>query len=117
MTRPGPSLPDLDLARFRRYVDARVPARPAAQVRMEVVVRGTAVPSSSVGRRGERTLALSGRVSPIAQLRYDPTRASWTLHWRDRNLCWHRYDRIASVSHVDPLLAEIDSDPTAIFWG
>jgi len=36
-------VPELDLARIRRHVDARVPSRAAAQVRMEVVVRGTAV--------------------------------------------------------------------------
>jgi len=25
--------------------------------------------------------------------------------------------RIYTAAHVDPLLAEIDADPTAIFWG
>ena len=54
---------------------------------------------------------------PIARLRYSPTHAEWTLFWRDRNLHWHRYDRINTAAHVDPLLAEIDADPTAIFWG
>jgi hypothetical protein len=54
---------------------------------------------------------------PIARLRYSPTHAEWTLFWCDRNLHWHRYDGIAPAAHVDPLLAEIDADPTAIFWG
>jgi Protein of unknown function (DUF3024) len=54
---------------------------------------------------------------PIARLRYSPTHAAWKLFWRDRNLRWHRYDRINAAAHVDPLLAEIDADPTAIFWG
>src|SRR5712691_93797 len=43
MTRTRSSVPELDLARIRRYVDARVPSRVAARVRMEVVVRGTTV--------------------------------------------------------------------------
>jgi len=39
------------------------------------------------------------------------------LYWRDRNLRWHRYDRLAPSPHVEPLLAEIEADPTSIFWG
>jgi len=41
----------------------------------------------------------------------------WMLYWRDRNLRWHRYDRIGPSPHIDPLLAEIEADPTSIFWG
>lgn len=39
------------------------------------------------------------------------------LYWRDRNLRWHQYDRIGPSPYVDPLLAEIEADPTSIFWG
>lgn len=46
-----------------------------------------------------------------------PTHQAWSLFWCDRNLSWHRYDRVRAAAHVDPLLAEIDADPTAIFWG
>ena len=110
-------MPELDLARIRRYVDARVPSRVAAQVRMEVVVRGTAVTIIECRAPWRADLGPEWSRFPIAQLRYDPARTEWTLHWRDRNLRWHRYDRIATVSQVDELLAEIDADPTAIFWG
>ena len=54
---------------------------------------------------------------PIARLRYVAARGVWMLDWRDRSLRWHRYDRIDPSPHVDPLLAEIQADPTAIFWG
>jgi hypothetical protein len=117
MTRTRNSVPELDLARIRRYVDARVPSRVAAQVRMEVVVRGSAVTIVECRPPWRADLGPEWSRFPIAQLRYDPTTTEWTLYWRDRNLRWHRYDRIAPVSHVDPLLAEIDADPTAIFWG
>jgi hypothetical protein len=53
----------------------------------------------------------------IARLRYNGQRGEWTLYWPDRNARWHRYDRIAPSSDVATLLAEIESDPTAIFWG
>ena len=84
---------------------------------MEVVVRGTSVTIVECRPPWRADLGPDWSRIPIAQLRYDPTRIAWALYWRDRNLRWHRYDRIAPVSHVDPLLAEIDADPTAIFWG
>jgi hypothetical protein len=84
---------------------------------MEVVVRGTTVTIVEWRPPWRADLGPEWSRFPIAQLRYDPTTTEWTLYWRDRNLRWHRYDRIAPVSHVDPLLAEIDADPTAIFWG
>jgi uncharacterized protein YjlB len=54
---------------------------------------------------------------PIARLRHVAARGVWELYWRDRNLNWHHYDRTAPAAHVEPLLAEIQADPTAIFWG
>ena len=54
---------------------------------------------------------------PIARLRHVQAHGVWMLYWRDRNLRWHRYDRIGPSPQVDPLLAEIEADPTSIFWG
>lgn len=50
---------------------------------------------------------------PIARLRYTATDRSWTLYWRDRNLRFHIYDRLAPSRRVDKLLNEIDDDPPA----
>lgn len=54
---------------------------------------------------------------PIAHLRYTKTRGEWTLYWRDRNLRFHRYELVQPSPNVGDLLAEIDRDPTGIFWG
>lgn len=54
---------------------------------------------------------------PIARLRYTKSRKEWSLYWRDRNLRFHRYDLAEPSSRIDELLAEIDRDPTTIFWG
>jgi hypothetical protein len=54
---------------------------------------------------------------PIARLRYGRGSRSWALYWRDRNLRFHVYDRLAPSSGVEELLQEIGRDPTAIFWG
>ena len=39
------------------------------------------------------------------------------LYWRDRNLKFHRYDHVDPNPDVESLLAEVDADPTCIFWG
>jgi Protein of unknown function (DUF3024) len=54
---------------------------------------------------------------PIARLRYTQANRTWSLHWRDRNLRFHRYEQLPPSPHIDDLLQEIDRDPTAIFWG
>ena len=111
------NIPELDLARIRRYVEARVPPRARHQVRLEVEVEGVTV--SIVERRALWRPDVGPEWSrfAIAGLRYSPTHGAWTLFWRDRNLRWHRYDRIDAAATVDPLLADIDADPTVIFWG
>ncbi|MGI8794346.1 MAG: DUF3024 domain-containing protein [Acidimicrobiales bacterium] len=54
---------------------------------------------------------------PVARLRYTKARQEWTLYWRDRNLKFHRYDVVDPNPAVEALLAEVDADPTGIFWG
>ncbi len=53
----------------------------------------------------------------VAQLRYDERSDRWTLYAADRNSRWFPYDDVGLSRDVGPLLAEIDEDPTAIFWG
>ena len=53
----------------------------------------------------------------VAQLRYDRSSKCWTLYSRDRNERWWADDGVRPSTSVDPLLAEIDTDPTGIFWG
>lgn len=54
---------------------------------------------------------------PVARLRFTKTRGEWSLYWRDRNLSFHEYDLVSPTPHVDDLIAEIERDPTSIFWG
>jgi hypothetical protein len=42
---------------------------------------------------------------------------TWRLSCCDRNERWWPYDNIDPSASIDPLLAEIDADPTGIFWG
>ncbi len=53
----------------------------------------------------------------VARFRFNKTRDQWILYWRDQNLKWHIYDRIAPSPDFLDLLNEVDGDPTRIFWG
>lgn len=53
----------------------------------------------------------------IAQLRYDSASGVWSLYCCDSSSRWWPYDEVPASPSVDPLLVEIDRDPTGIFWG
>lgn len=111
------ALPDLDVARVQRWCADRVPEHARHQVRVEC----DAAPKhlTIIERRAPWREDYGPHWSsfPIARLRYTAATKMWTLYWRDRNLRFHRYDSIEASPHVDDLLAEIDRDPTGIFWG
>lgn len=110
-------LPELDVARVRRWCERRVPERALHQVRVEcepaprhlTIVERRAPWSPEAGPEWTSL--------PIARLRYTQATGEWTLYWRDRNLRFHRYDQLPPSEDLSSLLAEIDRDPAAIFWG
>lgn len=53
----------------------------------------------------------------IAEPRYDTAKATWSLHWRGSDDRRHPDDRVKPSRDCQRLLAEIDADPTGIFWG
>lgn len=110
-------LPELDMARVQRWCAARAPEHARHQVRVEceIAPRHLTIVEQRVPWRpgfGQEWTSF-----PIAGLRYTATTKSWTMYWRDRNLWFHVYDRLAPSPSVDAPLAEIDRDPTSIFWG
>ncbi|MEU2634709.1 DUF3024 domain-containing protein [Micromonospora fulviviridis] len=54
---------------------------------------------------------------PVGRLRYTRATGTWMLYWRDRNHRFHRYDPTPPSADIAVLLAELDRDPTGIFWG
>lgn len=111
------ALPELDVARVRRWSAERVPEHALHQVRVEYQVAPRHL--TIVERRApwREDLGPEWTIFPIARLRYTAKDNTWTLYWRDRNLRFHLYDLSEPSNHVEDLLAEIDRDPTCIFWG
>jgi len=117
MSEEAIRMPDLDLARIRRYCEGRIPARIAHLVRLEVAIKGWSVTILERRPPWSPDVGPDWTRFPIARLRFTVSRGVWTLYWRDRNLAFHRYTRVSPSADVAVLLAEIEADPTSIFWG
>lgn len=105
-------------AAVEAFCKARIPEDLRDEIRLEVSRRGRSItinerrPPWDPGRAGEEWTS-----SPVAQLRQDPAPGTWSLYYPDRNGRWWPYEGIGPTGAVDSLLAEIDRDPTGIFWG
>lgn len=110
-------IPDLDLVKIRRYCEGRVPSRVAHLLRLELDIAGGAVTILECRPPWSPDMGPAWTRFPIARLRFTASRGEWSLYWRDRNLAFHRYARIGPTADVTVLLAEIEADPTNIFWG
>jgi hypothetical protein len=110
-------LPELDVARVRRWCESQVPAEMRDQVRVgcEVAARHLTIvemrPPSVEPNDGEWTRVI------VARLHYRAAEGVWGLYWPDRNARLHAYPRTQPSALVEDLLREIDDDPTGIFWG
>lgn len=54
---------------------------------------------------------------PVAKATYVRTRGVWQLYWQRRDLKWHSYDPLPAAKTIEEVVAEIDADPCACFWG
>ena len=110
-------LPETDVARVQRWCRGRVPERVRDEVRVEVDVADRHLTIVECRPPWRADMGAEWTRFPIARLRYVKTTGVWSLYWRDRNLRFHAYDLAAPTASIEELLAELDRDPTAIFWG
>jgi len=53
----------------------------------------------------------------VAKFRYVATRRVWRLYCQFRDLKWRAYEPCFESRDLGRLVAEVDRDPTGIFWG
>ena|SRR2546430_3006065 len=53
----------------------------------------------------------------VAKFRYNVADGTWELLCADRNNKWHIYEWLDPTRSIDTLLAEVERDPSGIFWG
>jgi len=107
----------MDVARVQRWCRARVPEHVRDEVRVEADVPERHLTIVECRPPWRADFGPEWTRFPIARLRYTKAMRLWSLYWRDRNLKFHEYDRVPASASVEELLAEVDRDPTAIFWG
>ena len=113
-------IPELDQRRITRWVEARNAGLADAardKIRYELDVTAITVTILECRPPWRADYGPNWTRFPIARLRYTKTRREWSLYWRDRNLRFHLYELAPASSSVADLLAEVDRDPTGIFWG
>ena len=113
-------LPSHDMSLIEQYCADRSPAEFGDRARLECVAKGSAVDIVEATRMSPQFGGDWLRV-PAARLRYTATTKSWTLYCFDRNGSARRYDLwdpdFVQPGTVAEILAEIEADPTNIFWG
>jgi hypothetical protein len=108
-------LPELDLARIKRFCAGRVPSELLNKVRVEATARGANVTLFECRPRWGGSPGDWTRV-PIAQLRYEGD-GKWTLYFQNRNDRWAVYPELEPSQPVAVLIEQIDEDPAFVFWG
>jgi hypothetical protein len=76
------AVPDLDLAKIKRFCTDKTPPDLRDEMRVEVGVRGK--PVTIFDCRAPLDDLNEWFRMPIGQLRYDPAMTRWTLYWADR---------------------------------
>lgn len=53
----------------------------------------------------------------VAKFRFNKSRGIWQLFCQFRDLRWRAYEPLPESPDLSELLAEVEKDPTGIFWG
>ena len=112
------ALPEADVDRIREYCAQASPAEFASEAKVECMVSGTTVTIVEATRldaeRDEDWLRVPNALLTFAD-------GLWTLHCFDAESQQIPYDiwepDFVQPATLDAVLAEIEADPTEIFWG
>ncbi len=110
-------VPELDANRVRKWATDHTPVEYRLEMRVEVDETPRALTIFECRPPWDDLTGAEWTRAPIARLSYVKMRTEWTLFWVDRNDRFHRYPECGATRYVSDLLAEIEADPTCIFWG
>lgn len=97
------------------YCEQRVPLHVRNQVKLTYRIKGNSV--TLIEQRRSFQDRSTWIEIPISQFRYNPDKSTWTLYCADSNSKWHEYLPLKPSKDFNDLLAEVERDPTHIFWG
>ena len=104
------------LAAVRGFCEDRTPANVRDQLVVEAERRGKTI--GIVERRApwDPTYGAEWTVTLVAQLRFDTSRNTWSLHARSGDR-WIRHPDTPLAATIADLLRVLDADPYGLFWG
>lgn len=104
------------VAAVRRFCAERTPADDRDQLVVEAERRGSTIGIVERHAPWDPAYGPEWTVTPVAQLRFDPSRNRWSLHAR-RGDRWIRHPDTPIAADIADLLHELDADPYGLFWG
>lgn len=111
-------LPELEAKRVEvelKRFDARVPPHARSQIWYTHVARGNAVTLIECRPYFKDPTQITEK--PIARFTFDAATNTWSLYSADRNGRWHAYEGFENVRGFATVLAEVERDPRARFFG
>ncbi len=101
---------------FSAWCAARIPADRRASLQVGYLIHGNDVTILERRPPAFPELGAAWSSAKVAQLRYgDPEPGLWSLYAPDGEK-WRRYESADPVDYPQPLLTEVDLDPTDAFW-
>ncbi len=102
-------------AKLTKFCARKAPPEVSEQLRLVFKVQGDAVTLHE--KRPAIGVPGAWVETRVAKIRYDAKGRRWTLDSADRGGRWHAYKAAGPLPSLDAAIAEIDRDPTGIFWG
>ena len=101
--------------KLSEYCLNRVPANVRGEVKLIFKISGIKV--TLIETRPYHLDPTVWTEQPVAQFRFDNVNNKWLLYSLDHHDRWYLYDLIQPSAIFEDLLAELDRDPTGLFWG
>ncbi|MGH2797419.1 MAG: DUF3024 domain-containing protein [Thermoleophilaceae bacterium] len=105
------------IALVATYCATKIPSEHDDKIRLEYKVRGRAITIYECRPPWREDFGPDWTAKRICTMNWSPATGSWTLYARDRNDRRLDYPFIDPAPTVEPLLVEVETDPTCIFWG
>jgi len=107
-------LPQEELELVKELLGRFCQARSGSSVRVEFTIKGNRVTLIET-----RPLFIDPAIMNsvyVAQFEFSPKLHNWTLHWYDRKNKRQPYPTGRNRDDFEKLIAEVNADPTGVFW-
>lgn len=113
-------IPDLDLARVRRWVDEcndDIPPHVRGELRYEIEMSDRAITVLECRPPWDDELGAGWTRLPVCRFRYTKAHKQWSLYWRDQHQKFHLHKMAEPTPHLTELIDFVRDDESGIFWG